>query len=216
MARQSDDNARRGKEAGDDAPPQRATRPRPGGRLGLVDPQANSRLIIFLTGNFLHRIERDRCELCFGDLDLARIAEIIGLIAIESGMRDAAFRDRNRSLQTVIGIAGQRAVNAASIAAATGIPRETVRRKLKRLLALGYIIEKGRAHYVIAPGTLQQPDRQAVFDRTFRQLTLFLNDMLEKGLLQWIPASDVARPGTLPRSAPRAFRALKEAKGIPD
>lgn len=206
MARPSDGNARRGKQAQDDPALRRAPRPRPGGRLGLVDPQANSRLIIFLTGNFLHRIERDRCELCFGDLDLARIAEIIGLIAIESGMRDAKFRERNRSLQTVIGIAGQRAVNAASIAAATGIPRETVRRKLKRLLALGYIVEKGRACYVIAPGTLQQPDRQAVFDRTFSQLTLFLNDMLEKGLLEWIPASGVARSGAMARSAriPRA------------
>lgn len=169
----------------------------------LVDPQANSRLIVFLAGNFLHRIERDRCELCFGDLDLARIAEIIGLIAIEPGMRDATFRERYRSLQTIIGIAGQRAVSAASIAAATGIPRETVRRKLKRLLTLGYIVEKGRARYVITPGTLQQPERQAVFERTFSQLTLLINDLLEKGLLQWIPASGVARPGTMPRSAPR-------------
>lgn len=177
---------RRDKEAG--LPGRRATRIRPGGRLVLVDPEANSRLITFLAGNFLHRIERDRCKLCFGDLDLARIAEAIGLIAIEPGMRDALFRRQYSSFDTVIGVDGQRAVNAASIAAATGIPRETVRRKLKRLIALGYIVQKGRARYVVTPGMLQVPDRRVVLEHAFNQMALFMNDMLEQGFLKWVPS----------------------------
>ncbi len=115
-------------------------------------------------------------------------------------MRDATFRAQYRSFQSVIGIDGQRAVNAASIAAATGIPRETVRRKLKRLVALGYIIEKGRSGYVVTPGMLQRADRQTVFERCFSQIALFTNDMLEQGLLKWVPAGRVAHSST---SAPQ-------------
>jgi len=194
----------------DAAPRRRATRIRPEGRLVLVEPQANSRLMAFLAGNFLHRIERDRCELCFGDLDLARIAEIIGLIAIEPGMRDAAFRAQHRSFESVIGIAGQRAVNAASIAAATGIPRETVRRKLKRLVALGHIVQKGRAGYVMTPGVLQRADRQTVFERCFNQIALFTNDMLEQGLLEWVPSGRVARSSQDAPSPARVLGASRE------
>lgn len=200
MAKRPDGGARERRRERDGLPRRRATRIRPGGRLMLVDPQANSRLIAFLAGNFLHRIERARCEICFGDLDLARIAEAIGLIGVEPGMRDAAFRERFRSFRSIIGINGQRAVNATSIAAATGIPRETVRRKLKRLVTLGYIVEKGRACYVLAPGMLQDPDRQAVFERGFNQMALFMNDLLEQGLLTWVPAGQAARSGT--RTAP--------------
>lgn len=195
MRRQANGKLGKPKRERDGAPKRRATRIRPEGRLVLVEPQANSRLIAFLAGNFVHRIERDRCELCFGDLDLARIAEVIGLIAIEAGMRDAAFRAQHRSFESVIGIAGQRAVNAASIAAATGIPRETVRRKLKRLVALGHIVQKGRAGYVMTPGVLQRADRQTVFERCFNQIALFANDMLEQGLLEWVPAGRVVRSG---------------------
>lgn len=187
MATRPDSDARERRRDGDGLPRRRATRIRPEGRLVLVDPPANSRLLAVLSGNFLHRIERDRCKICFGDLDLARIAEATGLIAIEAGMRNAAFRERYRSLQSIVGIDGQRAVNAASIAAATGIPRETVRRKLKRLATLGYVVKKDRG-YVLAPGMLQEPDRQAAFARAFDQLALFMNDLLEHGLLEWVPA----------------------------
>ncbi len=196
MTKQAHGDAAKRKRRVESVPRRRATRIRPEGRLVLVEPQANSRLIAFLAGNFLHRIERDRCELCFGDLDLARIAEIIGLIAIEPGMRDAAFREQYRSFEAIIGIGGQRAVNAASIAAATGIPRETVRRKLKRLVALGYIVEKKRAGYVVTPGMLQRADRQTVFERCFNQIALFTNDMLEQGLLKWVPAGRAAHSST--------------------
>lgn len=195
MTKQSNgDEGERNREAGG-LPRRRAPRTRPEGRLVLVDPKANSRLIAFLAGNLLHRIERDRCELCFGDLDLTRIAEAIGLIAIEPGMRDASFRDQYRSFETVIGIEGQRAVSATSIAASTGIPRETVRRKLKRLLALGYIVPKGRVSYVVAPGILQEPSRLAVFEHSFHQMTSFMNAMLEQGFLQWIPSGHAGRAG---------------------
>ncbi len=174
-------------------PQQRATTIAPDGRLVLAESAANSRLFVYMLGNLLHRLERARREVYYGDLDMARVAETIGTAGVEPGMRDAAFRDQHRTFASVVGVEGQRAVNATSIASATGIPRETVRRKLERLLKLGFIIEKGRARYVLTPGVLQQPERQAAFTLGLQQTVQFMNECLEQGVLQWVPASKTKR-----------------------
>ncbi len=179
---------------GNAEPAQRATTIAPGGRLVLADPATNSRLFVYMIGNLIHRLERGRRDVYFGDLDLARIAEVIGTAGVEPGMRDAAFRQQHRTFDSVIGIEGQRAVNATSIAGATGIPRETVRRKLDRLLKLGFIVEKGRSRYVLTPGVLQQPERQAAFALGIQQTVQFMNECLEQGVLQWVPAPKTKRP----------------------
>lgn len=177
-------------------PRKRATTIVPDGRLVLAGSEANSRLLVYMIGNYVHRLERERRDLYFGDLDLARVAEIIGTAGVEPGMRDAAFREQHRNFDSVIGVEGQRAVNATSIAGATGIPRETVRRKLQQLLKLGFIVEKGRARYILKPGVMQQPARQAAFARGIQQTVHFMNECLEHGVLQWVPAGKTKRsPG---------------------
>jgi hypothetical protein len=167
-------------------PRRRATTIAPEGRLVLAESSANSRLFVYMIGNYLHRIERERRTVYFGDLDLARVAEIIGAAGVEPGMRDALFRAQHGTFDSIIGVAGQRAVNATSIASATGIPGETVRRKLKHLLKLGVIVEKGRARYVLKPGVLQEPERQAAFARGIQQTVLFMNECLENGVVRWV------------------------------
>jgi hypothetical protein len=142
-----------------------------------------------MIGNYLHRIERERRKLYFGDLDLAVVAEIIGTAGVEPGMRDATFREQHRTFASVVGVEGQRGINATSIASAAGIPRETVRRKLKRLVELGFIVEKGRAHYVLRPGAIQSPDRQAAYARGIQETVLFMNESLQHGVVRWIPAN---------------------------
>jgi len=166
------------------------------GRLMLADGTTNSRLFVYMTGNYLHRMERARAEIYFGDLDLARVAEIIGTAGVEPGMRDAAFRDQHRSFTSVVGVAGQRAMNATSIASACGMPRETVRRKLKRLVELGFIIGKGRAHYVLKPGMLQDPKRQQAFARGIQQTVQFMNECVEQGLVRWVGTASKRRPAS--------------------
>ena len=182
-----------GASHGTPMPRKRATTIVPEGRLVLARSEANSRLFVYMIGNYVHRLERERRDLYFGDLDLARVAEIIGTAGVEPGMRDAAFRAEHRSFDSVVGIEGQRAVNATSIASATGIPRETVRRKLRRLLKLGSIVEKGRARYVLKPGVLQQPERQAAFAHGLQQTVHFMNECLEQGVLEWVPAPQAKR-----------------------
>ena len=88
----------------------------------LADGLANSRLFVYMAGNYLHRIERERRELYFGDLDLALVAEIIGTAGVEPGMRDAAFRQKHAHFDTALAVDEQRSVNASSIAVAAGIP----------------------------------------------------------------------------------------------
>jgi hypothetical protein len=193
MAKRS--SRRESQNGGDETqmPRRRATTIAPEGRLVLAGSDANSRLFVYMIGNYLHRIERERRGLYFGDLDLALVAEIIGTAGVEPGMRDAAFREQHRTFDSVVGVEGQRAVNATSIASATGIPRETVRRKLQRLLKLGFIVEKGHARYVLKPGVLQQPERQAAFARGIQQTVHFMNECLEHGVLQWVPVTKAKR-----------------------
>ncbi len=155
------------------------------GRLELAAGDEVSRLFIIAIGNHVHRHDLERRRLYATDLDLAAVAETVGLAGVDTSMRDPHFRDAHRTFKTVIGVAGQRPVNALSVAAATGIPRETVRRKLKRLVELGFILQQGRGRYVLKPGTLQQPAHLASFDRAIRETVRFMNECLEQGLVQW-------------------------------
>lgn len=131
-------------------------------------------------------MERERRVIYHHDLDVIRVVETIGLAGIEPGMRDAAFRAEHGSFESVVGVASQHALNATSIASATGISRETVRRKLKLLLEAGLIVEKGRASYVLKPGVLQAPVRQAAFARGLKQTVRLMNEFLEHGMVRWV------------------------------
>lgn len=174
---------------GDPVPRRSATAPPADGRLAPVKGQANSRMFIFLVANYLHRVERGRRGLYAGDLDLAVVAELIGTAGVEPGMRDAAYRLKHKDFERAIPVDEQGAVNASWIAAASGIPRETVRRKIRKLLELGVVVEKGPAQYVLRPGVLLEPQHQAAFARGIDQTVRFVNELLESGVMQWVPAN---------------------------
>ena len=169
-------------------PKPRATRSAPVGKFELVD--GNARLLVTLIGNFLHRIEVERRQVYFDDLDLARVAEVIGLRGVEAGMRDAAYRERYRHYDKAVDIEDMRSANASSIASATGYPRETVRRKIKKLLELGFIVEKSRAHYVLNPGVYMTPEVQASVARGLHLTILFINEAVSQGLVRWVPVAE--------------------------
>ena len=172
-------------------------RSRKKGSRVLEGSDANPRLFVYMIGMYLQRLECERRALYFGDLDLARIAEIIGPIDVGPGMRVATFHEDHRTFDSVVGVTDQRSVNATSISGATGIPRETVRRKLKLLLKLGFIVEKGRARYALKPGVLQQPERRAAFARSIQLTVNFMNECLEHGVLQWAAARKTKRNASI-------------------
>ena len=113
---------------------------KPGGRLVLSDKEAElSRIFIQNLAELVARLDLARRKVYLGDLDVATIADAIGLAALSSVWASSDFREKFTSYEQVVGIQAQRGINAMSIAAATGIPRETVRRKLKKLVEHGFV-----------------------------------------------------------------------------
>jgi hypothetical protein len=64
---------------------------------------------------------------------------------------------------------------------------------VQRLLKLGFIVEKGRARYILKPGVMQQPARQAAFARSIQQTVHFMNECFEHAVLQLVPAGKTKR-----------------------
>jgi hypothetical protein len=154
--------------------------------LVMVRGEAAMRVFIHLLLNFLHRTDRERRAFYGTDLDMAAIAETVGLAALESEMRDPAFREAFGDYRKVVGTERQRPVNALSVSATTGIPRETVRRKLKALVEKGVLVEKDGG-YIYKPGNVQDPQRLEAFERGMRDTLQFINECLKLGLLQLAP-----------------------------
>ena len=152
----------------------------------MVRGEAAMRVFIHLLLNFLHRTDRERRAFYGTDLDMAAISETVGIAALEAEMRDPAFREAFGDYRKVVGTERQRPVNALSVSATTGIPRETVRRKLKALVEKGVLVEK-EGGYVYKPGNVQDPERLEIFERGMRDTLQFINDCLKLGLLQLAP-----------------------------
>jgi hypothetical protein len=164
-------------------------------RVAARDREANSRVFAYLLISFLARADQLRRKHFEDDIDLAVIAEAVAMAAIDPRMRDPDFVREFRNIDNLVGLERQRGVNALSIAAATGIPRETARRKIKRLLAMGVLAETGRGKYVLKPGYIQQPVIRNMFEELTRASVRFVNDCLDQRVLQVASAaSDQVEP----------------------
>jgi hypothetical protein len=161
--------------------PRRKRPPRP--QLERANGAETDRIFNYLLLTLVSRIDLERRRV-FGDIDLSGIADMVGIAGVEAAMRDPAFRTRYGNFRTIIGIDGQRASNALSIAGATGIPRETVRRKLKVLVKRGFLIEKQPGRFIVKPGVVQKPEHLAALDRCMREAMLFMNQCLALGLVR--------------------------------
>jgi hypothetical protein len=169
------------------------------GRRGSAASQAgfvassgpdNLRTFVLATIEFINRLEVLRGRIYGGDLDLARVADAIGLGALEHRIRDPAFLEEHSGYDTVVGVEGQRGVNAQSVADATGIPRETVRRKIKILLAKGAVQEKARGNYIMKPGFMQTPETLGHLEEARRFALHYVNRCISQGVFEWKASSD--------------------------
>ncbi len=156
------------------------------GHVELMRGQGDARPFMHLLLNFLHRVDHDRRDFFSGDLDLAAVGETVGMGAVEADSRKPEFLEKFGDYRAVIGVEGQRPVTAMSISQATGIPRETVRRKLKLLLARGVIVEKTRGGYVFKPGFVQKPENLAIIEHAMRDALHFMNGCVKLGLVRWV------------------------------
>jgi CRP-like cAMP-binding protein len=156
------------------------------GHLELMRGRDDARTFIHLLMNFLHRADQDRRGLYSGDLDLAAVGETVGLAAIEHEARKADFIEKFGNFENKIGTEGQRPVNAQTISQATGIPRETVRRKLKELAARDVVMEKERGRYVLTPGFLQKPENDAALQQVLGHFVQLMNEAVNLGMVKMI------------------------------
>ncbi len=164
--------------------PQRAKHP----RLTHHKREENSRLFGMAFGRYFQRVCRLQLDLVHGDIDLAVIAGAAALATAESVMRDPATRREFASLSTVLGDR-QRGCNALSIAEATGLPRETVRRKMNRLVEMGILVRRGAGDYIWKPGVLQSAPYQRMLDDISTETLRLLNECLEQEIFVLEPPS---------------------------
>jgi hypothetical protein len=130
----------------------------------------------------VQRIDLARREAFAGDLDLASIIHAISESVLERLMRDPEWRQEYGALSKVVGASAQRGVNALSISQATGIPRETARRKIKKLVAMGAITEVARGEYIVTPGYLQRITTPQRIEQFMGDALRFINEGLDRGL----------------------------------
>ncbi len=146
------------------------------GRFVLEVDMTNSRFFAFLLAIYLHRVDRARRKI-FGSITLAQVAELIGLSSVEPHVRDQAFRRDHGNFETVI-------------SSALEMPRETVRRNLKQLIKMGYIVKKERSAYVLKPGAIQAPEYQAAIADAMRETLIFMNEAIDQGFIRWEPRQE--------------------------
>ncbi|MEN3976995.1 hypothetical protein [Emcibacter sp. SYSU 3D8] len=74
--------------------------------------------------------------------------------------------------------------NALSIADSTGLPRETVRRKLKELVTSGMVMEDKRGGYRLKPGAIQTEELQAAFYASFKAMMAVMEACVDANLVE--------------------------------
>ncbi|WP_413788439.1 hypothetical protein [Thauera sp.] len=90
-----------------------------------------------------------------GEIALHNIGALQNGVARRSGTRVGKALPVNAEAPAAIST-GLKPCNAYSIAAATGLPRETVRRKIVRLIELGWIHRRDNGHLFITDVALEQ------------------------------------------------------------
>jgi hypothetical protein len=178
--------------------------PKRRGYAALAEGPPATRTFTLVILNFLHRTDEIRRASYGNDLNLAAIGETVGMTASEPSRRDPDFQTKFADFWAVMGIEGQRAVNALSIAHATGMPRETVRRRLHELVERGVLL-KVKGGYVTRPGFVQTPGNLVLAERAMREAVHFINECFNFGLVEWI---DKPRP-----KAASAGRRSREPNG---
>ena len=150
-------------------------------RIVQLGHEETSRLFSMALSRYMQQICRLYRHLAEGDIDLAIVAGAASLAALEGAWRDPEFRREFANLDNIVGDR-QRGCNALSIAEATGLPRETVRRKMKRLVEAGFLVRRGTGDYIMQPGLVQTPPYRQMLNEASAHTLRFVNDCLEQGV----------------------------------
>ena len=87
--------------------------------------------------------------------------------------------------------------NVSSIASATGLNRETTRRKVDSLVEKGLLVRLDNGTITFAPGVVQQQSTQELVRRQLEDVIRTANDLVRDGVLEF----NKAEPGATPDGA---------------
>ena len=152
--------------------------------LDLNQAQDNSRLFVAGFLRYFLRICRVELQVFRGDMEMAIIAQAVAISSIEALLRDPKFKEEFRSMSTVVGVERQRGVNLLSIAEATGLPRETVRRKLQRLIKLDIVIKRDDGDYVMQSRAIQTEVSHGFIGTLEAETLRFINGCIDDGVFK--------------------------------
>lgn len=140
----------------------------------------SSRLFVAAFLRYFLRICRIQQEAFHGDIEMAIIAQTVVLANIEPKSMDEC-----PSMPTATGIARQCGVTTMEIAQATGLPRETVRRKLLRLVELALVSRREDGKFVVPPPRSGSRERSATLAEIESESIAFLNACSNEGIFKF-------------------------------
>ena len=124
---------------------------------------------------------RENWQRLFGDQDSTLIALAIVAIASERLLR-AELDPEFESLEKPMPLADLSPCNINSIASATGLNRETARRKVNQLVESGLLVKQGGA-ISLAPGFTQQALAGDVVQAQLDEIRRAVNDLMRMGAI---------------------------------
>jgi len=116
--------------------------------------------------------------------DAIMILVAIGAIVAERVTRDTDLKPELKCLRHPFPPERLTPCNVSSIASATGLNRETTRRKVKDLVDAGVLIRTDGSGISFAPGILQQDTAQEMFRRQLDCMVKLTNELLRDGTLK--------------------------------
>jgi hypothetical protein len=143
---------------------------------------ANSRLtgirLAVLTSRFMELWRREKY-----DSDTVVILMAVIAITSEKLTRTDLTTD-HRSLENYLPLEMLTACNVSSIAAATGLNRETARRRVDALVRAGTLIRTDAGEIALPPASVQEPATLALLRKQLEAVTRFVNESLRDGVLE--------------------------------
>jgi hypothetical protein len=144
--------------------------------------RANGRLtairLAILTSRFMENWRRG-----IGDLELAMILVVVVAITGERLTR-APLDEELRGLDAELpkGVRGE--CNVSSIAAASGLNRETARRKVNTLIQAGYLSRSESGEITFSPDVRRRQKTGRLLTMQLEAVVRFTNDLLREGVLR--------------------------------
>jgi hypothetical protein len=132
----------------DNTPPEPII-PEPAGPTARDTP--NARAISYFVTEFILRSAETVSQNYDHDYEMAILFMTISNHVAEKVMNDPKLREQYSNYSTVIPPEHARLISRMALARATGLPRETVRRKVQKLIDMGWVVE-------LADGLRPRPD----------------------------------------------------------